>query len=128
MRRTVGSLLAWSALVLVLCPALLDFSMVDLPDEYLEFNVSGLSYFADGLSDGRVGWWNPYKHGGGATFADPTCLAPFYPMAALLALLPLDVFVLLAWVLHLGTGAAGMQRWAEELGAGRAGAVVAGAT
>ncbi len=126
MRRTVGSLLAWSALVLVLCPALLDFSMVDLPDEYLEFNVSGLSYFADGLSDGRVGWWNPYKHGGGATFADPTCLAPFYPMAALLALLPLDVFVLLAWVLHLGTGAAGMQRWAEELGAGRAGAVVAG--
>ena len=123
--QTALQLLAWCGLVLVLCPALTDFSAVDLPDEFLEFHVGSLSFFADELASGQISWWNPYKHGGGSVFADPICLAPFYPMALLLPVLPLDLFIQLAWVLHLGLGALGVQRWTRELGAGFAGSTAA---
>ena len=121
-------LLGWCALVVVACPALLTSGAVDQPDEYLEFHAATLAFFADGLELGRLYWWNPYKHGGGSVFGDPTTLAPFYPLMGILRWTPLDLLLPLAMVLHLALGAMGLQRLARALGAGRAGATAAGVT
>jgi len=119
-------LLAWSALVLVACPGLLVNAWVDQPDEYLEFHAATLAFFAAALEQGRLDWWNPYKHGGGSVFGDPTTLAPFYPLMLLLRWVPLDLLMPAALVLHLALGAAGLNRLARSLGVGPAGGVAAG--
>lgn len=61
-----------------------------------------------------------------SVFADPACLAPFYPAALLLPLVPLDAFVLLAWCSHLGIGAAGVQHHARVAGGSRLAGLGAG--
>ena len=126
LKDTLVALLLWCGLAAVVFPGLLSFSAADLPDELLEFNATSLSFFADELRAGHASWWNPYKHGGGSVFGDPTCLAPFYPGAILLALLPLDLFVALAWLLHLAIGCLGTERWVRQLGAERGGGAAAG--
>jgi hypothetical protein len=112
--------------VVAVCPALLWWGAVDLPDEYLEFNTSGLAFAARELAAGRLPGWNPYTLGGVSTAGDPTCLAPWYPLGWALPFVPLDAFVLFAWLLHLGLGAAGADRLAKACGGGRTGSKAAG--
>jgi len=118
--RTILPLLfVYGLLVPLVAPALLWFGLVDLPDEYLEFAVSDLAFWSRELSAGHLPHWNPYKLGGMPVFADPTCLAPWYPLAWLLPLVPLNAFVLGAWVLHLALGATGVHTLCRSAG-GRA--------
>jgi len=116
----------YSVLVVLVCPALLWWGVVDLPDEYLEFNCASLAFQARELAAGRWAQWNPYVLGGMPVAADPTSIGGWYPAALLLPLIPLDLFVLVGWILHLGLGAAGVHRLAESAGAGRTGARAAG--
>ncbi len=123
--RRVG---IYSVFVLLVCPALLWWGAVDLPDEYLEFNCAGLAFHARELAAGRLPQWNPYVLGGMPVAADPTSVGPWYPLGWLLPLIPLNGFVFAAWVLHLGVGGAGVHRLTERAGAGTTGARAAAAT
>lgn len=123
--RRVG---LYAAFVVLVCPALLWFGAVDLPDEYLEFNTGGLAFHARELAAGRFPQWNPFVLGGMPVAADPTSLSPWYPLGWLLAVVPLDAFVLSSWLLHLGVSGAGVHRLAERSGATGLGARAAAAT
>jgi len=119
-------LVGYAALTLLVCPSLLWWGAVDQPDEFLEFNTSGLAFLARELAAGRLPAWDPYVLGGMPVAAAPTCLGPWYPAAWVLPVVPLDWFVLGAWLVHLGLGAAGAHRLAEACGAGSTGATAAG--
>jgi len=120
------ALAAYGLLVVVACPGLVTSAIIDLPDDYLEFHAVVLSWFADGLGDGRIAWWDPYRAGGSPAFTGAVCMAPWYPWSWLLAVLPIDLFMAATWVFHLALGALGIDRLTRALGGGRAGGVAAG--
>jgi hypothetical protein len=122
------ALLAYAVLVVVMDPALLSHGTVDLPDDYLEYGVADFAFFADEIRQGHLPAWNPYKLGGGSIFGDLCRMASHYPVLLLLAILPLDLAILLTWVLHLSLAALGVDRLARQLGAGALGGTAAGIT
>ena len=120
------ALLAYAVLVVVMDPALLSHRTVDLPDDYLEYGVADFAFIADEIRQGRLPSWNPYNHGGGSIFGHLGRMSSHYPVLLLLAALPLDLAILLVWVLHLSLGALGVDRLARQLGAGAMGGAAAG--
>ena len=126
LRCTALALAGYAVLVLAMGPGLLDSSLLDLGDDYLEYGVTDFAFVADEVRQGRLPSWNPYKHGGGSVFGELSRMSTHYPVVFLLGLLPLDLAMLLVWVLHLALGALGVDRLARELGARSAGGVAAG--
>jgi hypothetical protein len=126
LRWTALALCAYALLVLAMGPGLLDSSLLDLGDDYLEYGVTDFAFVADEVRQGRLPTWNPYKHGGGSVFGELSRMSSHYPVILLLGLLPLDLVLLLVWLLHLALGALGVDRLARELGAGTAGGAAGG--
>jgi hypothetical protein len=124
--QALAMLVVYAGLILVMCPSLLSHSAVDLPDDYLEYGITDFAFVADEVRSGRFPSWNPYRLGGGSIFADLSRMGSHYPVVLLLAVLPLDLAVLLTWLLHLALGALGIDRLARALGARSLGAAAAG--
>ena len=85
---------------LVTAPLLLGLGL-DLPDDYLYYDVAGWEWLRHAMLSGKSPWFAPGKLGGVNLFGDVIAMGPFYPAGAWLALvLPVFVALPLAWLLH----------------------------
>ncbi len=87
----------------VTAPILLGFGL-DLPDDYLYYDVAGWEWLRHAVLAGISPWFVPGKLGGVNLFGDVIAMAPFYPAWLLALALPVYIALPLAWLLHtLGT-------------------------
>ena len=117
--------LALLAMGLIVSPVLIGRG-IDVPDDFLYYDVATWEWLRHALSRGVSPWFIPGKLGGVSLVGDTVAMAPFYPPGWVLALLPVSIFLPLVWLAHaLATVLAG--RWcAGMFGASSRAATLAG--
>ena len=109
----------------VTAPVLLGFGL-DLPDDYLYYDVAGWEWLRHAVLAGKSPWFVPGKLGGVNLFGDVIAMAPFYPACALALVMPVYMALPLAWLLHT-MGALFSMRWcARRFGISEMPATLAG--
>lgn len=99
---------------------------IDMPDDFLYYDVAGWEWLRHAWQQGKSPWFVPGKMGGVNLFGDVIAMAPFYPACWLARILPVFIALPLAWMLHT-LGAVLTMRWCgRRFGLSRLSATLAG--
>jgi len=113
------------AVGLVTAPILLGGG-IDVPDDFLYFDVAGWEWLRHACSAGKSPWFVVGKLGGVSLLGDTASMAPFYPAGWLLALLPVYIFLPLTWMVHAALAMLSTRWCARTFGASSWAATLAG--